>query len=121
MVAYDPHFGYAYILTTGILKELKALYTQDRIRRLEDEAEDMHKFFEKVVGQKDHMGDITQKMVHQKKLRWALWAVRRHSVYAVTKVVTGKRIKAFVPFANYLKHKRGAGGSSIVTLNNFIK
>jgi hypothetical protein len=109
-----------HILTTGVLKELEGTYTQDRIRRLEDEAEDMHKFFEKVVGQKDHMGEVQEKWSTRKKLRWALWVARRHSVY-VTKIVTGKRIKAFVPFANYLKHKRGAGGTSVVTLNNFIK
>lgn len=56
-----------HILTTGILKELEGTYTQDRIRRLEDEAEDMHKFFEKVVGQKDHMGDVTGKWSTRKK------------------------------------------------------
>ena len=109
-----------HILTSGVIKELEGTYAQDRIRVLEDEAEDMHKFFEKVVGQKDHMGEVQEKWSTRKKLRWALWVARRHSVY-VTKVTTGARIKAFVPFANYLKHKRGAGGTSVVTLNNYIK
>ena len=39
-------------MTTGIITELEGTYTADRIRRWEEEAEDMHKFFEKVVGQK---------------------------------------------------------------------
>jgi hypothetical protein len=112
---FDMH-----MLTAKTIKELEGTYTQNRIRELEDDAENMHKFFEKVVGQKDHMGEVTEKWSTRKKLRWALWVARRHSVY-VTKVTTGARIKAFVPFANYLTHKRGSGGTSIVTLNNYIK
>merc|ERR1719421_2279816 len=109
-----------HILTSDVVKELEGTYVANRIRRWEEEAEDMHKFFEKVVGQKDHMGDVQEMWSTRKKLRWALWVARRHSIY-VRKSTTGKLFKAFVPFANYLTHKRGSGGTSVVTLNNYIK
>ena len=56
----------------------------------------------------------------RKEMRWALWVVRRHGVW-VTKVTTGKKIRALVPFVNYMRHKRGAGGTTSVGLDNKIR
>ena len=109
-----------HVMTTSVIKELEGTYVANRIRRWEEEAEDMHKFFEKVVGQKDHMGEVSGTWATRKQLRWALWVARRHSI-EVRKVTTGKVFKAFVPFANYLKHKRGCGGKSEYALDNTIR
>ena len=77
------------------------------------------KSIDKTVKDKDHMGAIS-KWSTRKEMRWALWVVRRHGVY-VTKVTTGKKIRALVPYVNYLRHSRGSGGSTTVGLDNKIR
>ena len=85
-----------HVMTTGIVSELEGTYTADRIRRWEEEAEDMHKFFEKVVGQKDHMGEVQETWSTRKKLRWALWVARRH-MYICHQGHNRKKIQSLCP------------------------
>eukprot|EP00949_MAST-11_sp_MAST-11-sp1_P001194 g1194.t1 len=108
-----------HVLSRGVLNEMRGTYAAELQRNWETEAESMLKYLDKHIGQKDHMGNV-KKWSTRKELRWALWAVRRHAV-SLTKVTTGKRIRALVPFANYLTHSHGAGGSVTVGLDNKVR
>ena len=108
-----------HVLSKRTLRELRGTFLAEKLREWEFEAEVMMKNINKVVEEKDHMGRI-KKWSTRKEMRWALWVVRRHSIW-VTKVTTGKKIRALVPFANYLRHRRGAGGHISVGLDNKIR
>ena len=108
-----------HVLSKSTLQELRGTWLAESLRSWEFEAEVMMKSIDKTVKDKDHMGKIT-KWSERREMRWALWVVRRHAVW-VNKVTTGKQIRALVPFANYMKHRRGVGGMTTVGLDNKIR
>ena len=107
------------MLSKNILKELTGSWLAETLRQWEFEAEIMMKSIDKTVKDKDHMGKI-RKWSTRKEMRWALWVVRRHGMW-ITKITTGKQIRALVPYANYLRHRRGTGGSTQIGLDNKIR
>ena len=108
-----------HVLSKGILKELTGSWLAESLRQWEFEAEVMMKSIDKTVKDKDHMGKI-RAWSTRKEMRWALWVVRRHGMW-VNKITTGKRIRALVPYANYMRHRRGTGGATTVGLDNKIR
>ena len=89
------------------MKELTGSWLAESLRQWEFEAEGMMKSIDKTVKDKDHMGKI-RAWSTRKEMRWALWVVRRHGMW-VNKITTGKKIRALVPYANYMRHRRGTG------------